>query len=45
MDVAAALADDNEPELRGRFDHFPRGQDGKLRHNSDLDLDYGGSLL
>ncbi len=45
MDVVPTLADSNEPELRERLDHFPRGQDGKLCHNSDLDLNDSGPPL
>jgi hypothetical protein len=45
MDVAPALADNDEPESRERPDDFPSGQDGKLGHHLDLDFHDGGSLL
>jgi hypothetical protein len=45
MDVAPALPDNHKPEPRERLDYFPRGEDGKPCHDSDLNVENRGPSL
>ena len=43
VNVTPRLPDDHEPKLPEDFEHFPRGQDGKLGQESDLDVQDPGA--